>query len=185
MLELSGQTKITLCKTCLLAKSFVAELNNSRSEWQAVETTDGPMSPQQRSRSKHKRYCEDVTSSIDERTETCPIRRRRRRRPRVSPPRAALTRLAEHPSARTPLQRARCGGGGHLARDEKTTRRGAAAPPAAGRRSARHWAARGGRGVGAGAAGGQSFDACRASGCRYGTSECRERAASRRVMDVA
>lgn len=76
--------------------------------------------------------------------------------------------------------RARCGGGGHLARDEKTMRRLAAAPPAsreperARGAAGRHWASRGGRGVVRGAAGGQSFDACRASGCHYGTRECRE-----------
>ncbi|KAL4712405.1 hypothetical protein ACJJTC_001566 [Scirpophaga incertulas] len=131
----------------------------------------------------HKRYCENVTSSIDERTETCPIRRRRRRRrrPRVSPPRAALTRLAEPPA-----RRARCGGGGHLAATKK--QRVVAPRPRPPRRAGCSGAPLGGargRGVGAGAAGGQSFDACRASGCRHGTRKCRERAAGRRVMDVA
>lgn len=91
-------------------------------------------------------------------------------------PRAALTRLVEprEPRAaprRAPSRRARCGGGGHLARDEKTTLCGAAAPPAArGRAGAAaplDAVERRGRGVAPGAAGHQSFDACRASGCRH------------------
>lgn len=109
-------------ETCQLAKKFRGEFGG-RSHLAMA---------------RHKRYCENVTSSIDERTETCPIRRRRRSR--VSPPRAALTRLAEPPRRR----RARCGGGGHLAATKKQ-RAGAAAPPAARARGLpRHWAAGGG-----------------------------------------
>ncbi|XP_075983475.1 T-box transcription factor bifid isoform X3 [Anticarsia gemmatalis] len=61
-------------------------------------------------------------------------------------------------------------------------RGGARSSGARARPSPRHWAARGGRGVARGAAGGQSFDACRASGCRHGTSECR--AAGRRLWTL-
>ncbi|KAI5638717.1 t-box domain-containing protein [Phthorimaea operculella] len=80
----------------------------------------------------------------------CKRRRRERVRARVSPPRR-INQISGAPAARA--RRARCGGGGHLARDEKTTRRGAAAPPAA-REARARGAAR--RAIGRRAAGGVS-----------------------------
>lgn len=86
----------------------------------------------------------------------------------MSPPRAVLTRLAG------PRARASATEVWQRRRTPRPRRKNNAlwrrAPPAAREardagRQARHWAARGGRGVGAGAAGHQSFDACRASGC--------------------
>lgn len=163
-----------------------ANWNNSKSASVAAETTDEPMrSAIEASTSAAQKISRNVTSSIDERTETCPIRRRRRRRrrSRVSPPRAALTRLAERPAAarevwrrRTPRPRRKNNASWRRPRPPRGRGGAPLGAPLGGAR---------GRGVGAGAAGGQSFDACRASGCRHGTSECRERAAGRRVMDVA
>ncbi|CAB3245711.1 unnamed protein product [Arctia plantaginis] len=100
-------------------------------------------------------------------------------RGREWPPRAALTRLAERSARevwrrRTPRPRPK---------NNAAPRRGGAGPSGArARPSHRHWAARGGRGVARGAAGGQSFDACRASGCRHGNNECR--AAGRRLWTL-
>lgn len=96
---------------------------------------------------------------------------------RARSPRAALTRLAER-SAREVWRR----------RTPRPRPKNNAAPeprPARGRagKHARLGGARG-RGVARGAAAGQSFDACRASGCRHGTSECHT-SRRRRVMDVA
>lgn len=108
----------------------------------------------------------------------------------ASPPRAALTRLAELPAPRAPRRpevwRRR--------RTPRPRRKNNAlwrrAPPARGRRATRGaplGGAREGRGVARGAAGTQSFDACRASGCRAGItsvvrSSCRRPARDGRCM---
>ncbi|CAH2093629.1 unnamed protein product [Euphydryas editha] len=114
-------------------------------------------------------------------------------------PRAAVRRINQiSDRQRQPApHRARAARGvarsGHLAATKKqgSRRRAPPAPRTGG--GPRRAIGRGGRGVGAGAAAGQSFDACRASGCRTErvsvafAARVRPRPASRRwrVMDLA